>query len=207
MKVNLRVLLLVFATCVFVMILSEISAKASDRNCDNKEVDIAELMQSKFVQITEEDVVELIKERFDYESENETSYFVTEDAPADIKNLIDLRSSDYTVRPYSLTTTFQKTNFWGNKVDFITIVVYGETYIYTDGKVHIFSMGVSATVYESGWSVSIDTPNIVNTDGTISIGISFVYCTRLDAIHGFGCFVSITRGDTRPEVEVTEVQY
>jgi len=207
MKFNHKVILIIIAMCFFTVSISTIPAKASSNNIDKRQGDISEILQNLNSQITENDFIELIKERFENGNESEKTYFLTQDAPENTKDLINLRSSEYTVRPYSLTATFQKKNFWGFYYDFITIVVSGETYIYTDGKVHIFSMGVSATLYESGWNLSIDTPNIVNTDGSMSIGISFVYCTKLDAFRSFGCFVTINRGETRPEVDVTEVPY
>ena len=154
--------------------------------------------------LNEDHLKELIRENFQDNNEN-YAYFATKDAPENVYELIATRAGDYTVHHYSKTAVFQKTNFWGNKYDYITIVVSGDTYEYTDGKVHLYSMGVSATIDDTGWNTTIDTPVIVNTDGTMSCGYSFVYFTKVDKYYEFGCFVSLTNSHPLAEVDITQI--
>lgn len=153
----------------------------------------------------EEYLKELVQENFQNDNNENYAYFVTDDAPENIYELIATRAGDYTVHHYSRTAVFQKTNFWGNKYDYITIVVSGDTYEYTDGKVHLYSMGVSATIDDTGWTKTIDTPVIVNTNGAMSYGYSFVYFTKVDKYYEFGCFVSLTNSHPLAEVDITQI--
>ncbi len=134
-----------------------------------------------------------------------SALFRTSDTPDNIVELMTLNAAEYEVVPYSYTKLFRMTNTSGAKVNFVTIKVYGEVYIYPDGKVHLFSMRVSATPHQSGWDVTVDTPTLCNTDGSVSCGDSFVYCTKANTEYMFGCHVSIHKMDSNPEISIEQI--
>ncbi len=198
----LTIAVLFFSLCIFYT-----PVKASNI-IDNKDISSSyneETFKSSEQRICDNEFLQLIQEEFGYSfSENET-LFTTTDAPEDVKGQIKNRASDYTVNTYSYTKVFQTTNFWGFKEDFISITVSGAVYVYNDGKVHLFSMSLSATVYESGWSISFDSPRIINTDGTFSIGFGQVYCSKLTTLYQFGCSVSIDRWHPYADVDISQI--
>lgn len=128
--------------------------------------------------------------------------FCTADTPDNVASLMTLSSNDYEVVPYSYTKYVRTTNIFGDIVMFATINVSGEVYIYSDGKVHLFSMRTKATAHQSGWNVSIKTRDLCNTDGSISIGYSYVYYTKQDVEHEFVCKVFILKDDKKPSVTI-----
>lgn len=135
-----------------------------------------------------------------------TTLFCTSDTPDNIVELMTLNAANYEVVPYSYTKIINTTTAWGNKlVKFLTIEVSGEVYVYRDGKVHLYSMWTKATPHQSGWNVSYDFNGLCNTDGSVSIGYSYVYCTKLDVEYKFACSVSIYKMDTKPTVTIEQV--
>ena len=179
------------------------SVKASEYREYNMEGSYEKIFDELSV-LSEEEVLTLKQNGLISNTDATTSVFKTSYAPDDIVSRIKDRSSDYIVHHYSLTKTFQKTNFWGNKVNFITIVCSGDSYEYTDGKVHLLSMSVQATMHESGWSLEVEHPTIINTDGSISGGFGYVYCTKADTTYGFGCSVGLTSAHPIPDVSITQ---
>ena len=136
----------------------------------------------------------------------DATLFRTADTPENVAALMTTRSSDYDIVPYSLTKTYKTQSLWGNRlVNFLTIKVSGNVYVYKDGKVHLYSMSTSATPHKEGWNVSYESNGICNTDGSISQGIQYVYCRKLDVEYKFGCWVSIVKFDTYPSVSIDQI--
>lgn len=53
--------------------------------------------------------------------------------------------------------------------------------------------------------VEFDTPTLCNTDGSVSYGYSYVYCTKADTKYTFGCSVSIHKLDSKPKVSIEQI--
>ncbi len=134
-----------------------------------------------------------------------SALFCTSDTPDNIIELMTLNAAEYEVVPYSYTNLFRMTDPSGVTIYLFIIKVSGEVYIYPDGKVHLFSMKVSVTPNQSGWDVTVDTPTLCNTDGSVSYGYSYVYCTKADTKYTFGCSVSIHKLDSKPKVSIEQI--
>lgn len=137
--------------------------------------------------------------------EENTILFCTSDAPENVASLMASRSSDYEVVPYSFTKTYNTKNFWGDLEKFITIRVSGEVFIYSDGKVHLYSINVSTTPHKTGWNVSYESDGILNTDGSLSMCIYYVYCRKGSDEYMFSCWVTIYKDDTYPSITISQV--
>lgn len=64
--------------------------------------------------------------------DNTATLFCTSDTPDNIVELMTSNATEYEVLPYSFTNLFRTTGISGIKVDFLTIQVSGEVYIYTE---------------------------------------------------------------------------
>lgn len=197
---------------LFIVFILIIGVSRSTENAYAAEYDIDVLSNKQLSSITNDEslfiadssITEALKGTINLD-EN-TTVFCTTDAPSNVVSLITSRSSDYRIVPYSYTKLYRTTPVLGNTlVDFLTIKISGEVYIYTDGKVHLFSMTTQATPHQSGWQTSIETQGLLNTDGTLSKGISYVYCTKLDVEYKFLCNVFIQNNDTYPTLSIGQI--
>ncbi len=121
--------------------------------------------------------------------------YLTEDAPDNMMSILNQRSAlnEYDIQTYEFSQTFH-TTWLGATIDLITITVEGEVYLYEDGKVHLYSMTITAQSHVLG-SVDIGNINIVNTDGAWSAGEVMIYLdSLLHGEHSYGCRVVVTAG-------------
>ncbi len=84
-----------------------------------------------------------------------------------------LLRENYTSYQFSKNTNI-KTNYNGKVVTLFTHTIYGTVYFYTDGKVHLYSLGSSVSNIHPDYSAKIKSNTIANTDGTVSVGTSEV---------------------------------
>jgi hypothetical protein len=97
----------------------------------------------------------------------------------------ELRYS-YTIYPFSRTVNI-KTVYDGNEITLFKHSLYGQMWLYEDGKVHLYSLGSSVSDVHANFSAYIDSRGIINTDGSSSMGYSDVVTSS--SIYTHPCFV------------------
>lgn len=175
----------------------------SDYDTDNFPKKTLERVKSEPLIVADSNIVNALKGQIHLDGN--TTLFCTSDTPDNVASLLASRSVNYQVVPYSFSRTFNTINYWGNLKKFITIQVSGEVFIYEDGKVHLYTMNVSAIPHKTGWHVSYESNGILNTDGAFSQGLHYVYCRMGSDEHKFGCWLSIYKFDTYPSLSIEQI--
>ena len=82
----------------------------------------------------------------------------------------------------------------------------GTVFFYTDGKVHLYSLGSSVESVISNYTATVTSNDITNTDGSLSTGVSTV--TTSSSIYAYGTFqfqVKFVYGSSQASYEVKEI--
>lgn len=182
---------------------NEILVYTTDYATDTLSKDALQRLISEPIITADSNTVNALKSQIHLDGN--TALFCTNDTPENVATLMSSRSSDYKIVPYSLTKTYYTKNFWGIQKKFLTIKVSGEVFIYKDGKVHLYSVNMSSTSHQTGWTISYETNGILNTDGSLSSCIYYVYCKSSSKEYKFGCWLTIYKYDNYPSISIEQI--
>ena len=99
---------------------------------------------------------------------------------------VEARNSDYSAYSFQKRFTIVCHGANGGLISLCTVKTTGIVYFYTNGLVHLYTFNSSVEDSIDGYIVSVERLNLVNTDGSYSIGETYIMSSSL--IYPYGVY-------------------